>query len=401
MPSKKESQVDSIKERVARHLRAADIMVREGAFKDAITQIETALQLDPKNYYARSFLDRARAQMEKLSKEAVEKNESPESKATASDRKIEQISLLLRAADQFIAGKNYKLAQQQIEKVFAVDPQNYYAKAYTERVNKLVDTGKKGAPPSSSQKTAGVAAKAVPADLPTPQWVPGERASLAMYRELLREMWFDGRVKEEETHELRRVREIFKITDEEHKELEKQIQVDAYVEALRIAWKDGVISQNENDVLQLMRQKFSISMEEHMSAEAKILWAKSAPNAKSTILLVDDEETLLLSLAANLRKHGYDVVTAETVERALELLEQSIPSIIVADLLFGEGLTGIEFYQRVREDSRLNNVPFLLMSGISDEFVVRAGMRMGVDNFIQKPFDLELLLATIEGKLRS
>jgi CheY-like chemotaxis protein len=223
-----------------------------------------------------------------------------------------------------------------------------------------------------------------------------------MYRELLKEMWFDGKVTEAEVRELKKVRDLFKITDAEHKELEKQIQIDAYVEALRIAWRDGAISQNENEVLQLMREKFNITMEEHMSAEAKILWAKNTPDAKSTILLADDEETLLLSLAANLRKHGYDVKTAESVEKALALLERSIPSIIVSDLLFGAGeQTGIEFYQQVRKDPRLNSVPFLLMSGISDEFVVRAGMRLGVDNFIQKPFDLELLLATIEGKLKS
>jgi CheY-like chemotaxis protein len=263
-------------------------------------------------------------------------------------------------------------------------------------VGKLVG-GSKGAPRKPPEEVNKPAAPAPPTD----QWVPGERASVAMYRELLKEMWFDGRIKDDESRELKKVREIFKITDEEHKELEKQIQIDAYVEALRIAWKDGVITQNENDVLQLMRQKFNISMEEHMSAEAKILWAKKTPASKSTILLVDDEETLLLSLAANLRRHGYDVMTAVSVDAALEHLKKSIPSIIVADLLFGEGPTGIEFYQSVRQDPRLNNVPFLLMSGISDEFVVRAGMRMGVDNFIQKPFDLELLLATIEGKLKS
>jgi DNA-binding response OmpR family regulator len=94
-------------------------------------------------------------------------------------------------------------------------------------------------------------------------------------------------------------------------------------------------------------------------------------------------------------------MTVKSVDEALESLQQSIPSIIVADLLFGVGeQTGIEFYQRVRKDPKLEGIPFLLMSGISDEFVVRAGMRMGVDNFIQKPFDLELLLATIEGKLK-
>ncbi len=41
------------------------------------------------------------------------------------------------------------------------------------------------------------------------------------------------------------------------------------------------------------------------------------------------------------------------------------------------------------------------MSAIDDEFVVRAGVRMGVDEFLKKPFSIELLLATIEGKLTS
>ncbi len=403
MPSKESPQSESIKERVALHLRAADIMVKESHFSDAVVQIEAALQLDPKNYYARSFLDRARVQMGKVQNKSAEQTEGKDLKAAKDDQRLEQISMLLRAADQFIAAKKYKLAQQQVEKVFAIDGQNYYAKAYDDRITKLVQADvKKPADIPSAPVPAPEAKRPAPPEPSPDQWKPGERASVGMYRELLREMWFDGRVTTEESQELKKVRDLFKITDEEHKELEKQIQIDAYVEALRIAWKDGVISQGENDVLLLMREKFNITMEEHMSAEAKILWAKSTPNAKSSILLADDEETLLLSLAANLRKHGYDVVTALSVETALEILQKTIPSIIVSDLLFGEGqLTGLEFYKQVREDARLNNTPFLLMSGISDEFVVRAGMRLGVDNFIEKPFDLELLLATIEGKLKS
>jgi CheY-like chemotaxis protein len=403
MLSKDTSQSESIKERVARHLRAADIMVKESHFSDAVVQIEAALELDPKNYYARSFLVRARVQMEKAGNRPAEQAEGKDAKAAKEDQRLDQISMLLRAADQFIAAKKYKLAQQQVEKVFAIDAQNYYAKAYDERISKLVSVDtRKPADMPSAQIPAPQSKRPVPPEPSLDQWKPGERASVAMYRELLREMWFDGKVTEGESQELKKVRDLFKITDEEHKELEKQIQIDAYVEALRIAWKDGVISQGENDVLLLMREKFSITMEEHMSAEAKILWAKSTPNAKSTILLADDEETLLLSLAANLRKHGYDVVTALSVEKGLEALQKSIPAIIVSDLLFGEGeQTGIEFYQRVREDERLKDIPFLLISGISDEFVVRAGMRLGVDNFIEKPFDLELLLATVEGKLKS
>lgn len=223
-----------------------------------------------------------------------------------------------------------------------------------------------------------------------------------MYRELLKEMWFDGKITEPEAAELKKVREIFKISQAEHDELSKQVHIDAYIEALRIAWRDGVVSENEGEVLQVMREKYNITMEEHMSAEAKILWAKNAPQAKVAILLVDDEKTFLLSLAMKLKQYGYEVVTSETAEEALAELDRIEVSLILSDLMFGEGrMNGLEFYQRVRSNRRLNNVPFLLMSGISDEFVVRAGVRMGVDNFIQKPFNLELLLATIEGKLKS
>jgi len=402
MITKNNPASDSVKELVARHLRAADILAKEGNLREAVVQIERALEIDPKNYYARSFLDRVRIQQSRTPKAAA----APESlKPSAEDRKIEQISLLLRAADQFLVAKHYKLARQQVDKVFAIDPQNYYAKTYAERIAKLSENEPKESsqsPPQTSKAQAEAQKPTQPQpQIPEPQWTPGERASVAMYRELLKEMWFDGKVNEAEAKELKKVREIFKITEDEHHELEKQVHVDAYVEALRIAWKDGAITQNENDVLVMMREKFNISMEQHLSAEAKILWAKNTPSAKS-ILLADDEPTLLLTLAAKLRSHGYEVLTAESVEKALEILQRSTPAIIVSDLLFGEArLTGIEFYQRVRNDATLQNVPFLLMSGISDEFVVRAGMRLGVDSFIQKPFDLELLLATIEGKLKS
>ena len=183
-------------------------------------------------------------------------------------------------------------------------------------------------------------------------------------------------------------------------EIEKQVHVDAYVEALTIAWRDGILSQNEKEVLGVMRQRFNITLEEHLSAEAKILWARNNEKGKAQILIVDDEKTTLLSLTAKLKKHGYDVLASDSVEQALEMLALSTPAIILSDLMFGPGrLGGLEFYQKVRENKRLEETPFLLMSGFSDEYVVRAGMRMGVDSFFQKPFSLELLLATIDGKL--
>jgi PleD family two-component response regulator len=220
---------------------------------------------------------------------------------------------------------------------------------------------------------------------------------------MLREMWFDGKITAEEDQELKKVRQMFSITQREHDEAEKQVHIEAYVDALKTAWRDGVVSSTESEVLQLMRQRFNISMEEHMSAETQILWARNK-NAlsKGTILIVDDDRTMLLSLAAALKKHGYEVLTAESVDKATKQLELASPMLILSDLMFGQGeKTGLEFYQHVRTTLKFRETPFLLMSGISDEFVVRAGMRMGIDEFLKKPFSLELLLATIEGKLHS
>lgn len=390
------------KDRVARHLRAADTHAREGRYDDALLEIENALRLDPKNYYARSFMERVRFQMQKAEDRA---NQKLQAESQTEEQKVQKISELLRMAEHYIDQKEYALASKEIAKVYIIDPQNSFAFAYSDLIEKKIAADASGVPVESLP--------VVPVQQPStiePPVAPAvsegdsgpERASLTMYRELLREMWFDGKLSLEEVEELKKVREMFGLTEEEHREVEKQVHVDAYVEALRIAWRDGGISSNEGEVLGMMREKFGITMEEHMSAEAKILWAKGASSAKGMILVVEDERSLLLSLAARLKKHGYDVKTAETVDQAVDIVQSTPPSLILSDLMFGEGnKTGLEFYQHIRSTPHLKEIPFLLMSSISDQFVVRAGMRMGVDNFIAKPFNLELLLATIEGKMKS
>ncbi len=393
MSGKKEDPAKAAsREKIARHLRMADGYAREGRYEDAMLELQYVLQMDPKHLYARSFQERIRAQQRKMKDQA---DVRAATETADIERRLEMITQLLKAADALIEQRQYKGALDQVAKVFALDPTNYYAQAYSERLEMLMQEG----------PAAGAAAPSPPSAAPmrpprpsTP--VSDEKGRLTMYREMLKEMWFDGVLKESEKTELKRVRDVFGITDEEHDQLEKEIKIDAYVEGLRIALRDGVLSENEQRVLELMRQRFGISMEEHMSAEAKILWAKQNVASRSTILIVDDEKTFLLSLAARLKKHNYDVITAESVEEAMMILEGHVPALILSDIMFpppGQG--GFEFYKQVRGDPRFDRIPFLLMSGISDEFVVRAGMRLGIDGYLTKPFTLELLLATVEGKL--
>ncbi len=374
------------KDAIAKHVRAADLYAKEGKFDEALSQIEKALRLDPKNYYAVSFQERIRQHLLKI-------KQNQQATQDGTDQRVEKISHLLKNAEQFIQYKQYKFALDEVKKVYAIDPTNYYAQSFSDRIDQLM-TQEKGQP------------AAAPA--PPPRPAPVQKAEpttqegrLDVYRQMLIEVWFDGAVNALETEQLKKARGIFRISENEHRELEKQIHIDAYVEALRIAWRDGAISNNEDQVLQIMRRKFNISMEEHLAAESKILWAKSSPHAKGTILIVDDEKSVVLSLAMHLKKHGYDAVTAESVEKALELIEQNPPALILSDLNFQTGMTGMDFYEKVRHNEAFKAIPFILMSGINDNFVIRAALRMGIDSFLGKPFNLELLLATVEGKIQS
>ena len=397
MFGKKKETYDPLKERIAKHLRTADEFIRNGQYGEAMLEVEAVLRIDPKNYYARSFQERIRYFQKKQSQQM-------ESQTEKMDRKVEIVSQLLKTADKYIELKEYKRALDQVAKVFAIDPHNYFAQSYSDRIEMMIQQEHVEFIDARNRPLP----QRPPAPPPPQRHKPklalapeNEKASIAMYRELLREMWFDGKLTAEESEELGKVRDTFGISMDEHGQLEKEVKVDAYVEALRIAWRDNEVSENEKEVLEMMRKKYGITLEEHLSAEAKILWAKGTPSAKGTILIVDDDRTLLLSLDTTLKKHGYDVSSTESVEDALKILESRSPALILSDVMFPEpGMTGFEFYKRVREDPKLSGIPFLLMSGISDEFVVRAGMRLGVDNFITKPFNFELLLATIDGRIK-
>ncbi len=423
MVGKKGSSPLSTKEAFARHLQTADVLAKQGKFEEALSEIQKALSIDPQNYYARSFHDRVQAEAQRRQQKLADKENEEE-------RRHEVISGYLKNADQFIAVGDYTAALKEVAKVFKIDPQNYFAISYSDRIEILMaeEEQKKDklAPQESAPSPRPPAAPKVTREERVPSPVPGgmepqpskpashesspvpageerfERASLLMYRQMLKEMWFDGKVTPAEDQELQKVRQMFNITKQEHDQAEKQVHLEAYIDALKTAWRDGVISQTENEVLQLMRQRFNISMEEHKAAENQIVWAqKNNALSKGKILIAEDDRAVLLYLSTALKKHGYEPFTAESVDKAIKLLEQTSPILILSDLIFAAGeQSGLEFYQYVRDNPKFRELPFVLMSAIDDEFVVRAGVRMGVDEFLKKPFSIELLLATIEGKLK-
>jgi DNA-binding response OmpR family regulator len=114
------------------------------------------------------------------------------------------------------------------------------------------------------------------------------------------------------------------------------------------------------------------------------------------ILLVDDEPTLLATLALNLRSSGYDVVTASDGAAALEVARSESPDLIVLDLMMPE-LDGLTVTRTLRQ---VSDTPILVLTARTGELDKIIGLESGADDYMTKPFSLGELQARLRALLR-
>lgn len=115
----------------------------------------------------------------------------------------------------------------------------------------------------------------------------------------------------------------------------------------------------------------------------------------ATILLVEDERTLLATITYNLRHEGHEVVTAEDGEQALIAAAQS-PDLVLLDVMLPK-LDGFEVCRRIRQKSA---VPILMLTAKGDEVDRVVGLELGADDYLTKPFSMRELLARVKALLR-
>jgi two-component system, OmpR family, response regulator len=115
-----------------------------------------------------------------------------------------------------------------------------------------------------------------------------------------------------------------------------------------------------------------------------------------TILLVDDEPTLVDALSYNLAKEGYRVVSAGDGVQALELAQNTHPDLVILDLMLPR-MDGLEVCRSVRRDS---TVPIIILTAKDSEVDTVLGLELGADDYLVKPFRLRELLARVKAQLR-
>ena len=114
------------------------------------------------------------------------------------------------------------------------------------------------------------------------------------------------------------------------------------------------------------------------------------------VLVVDDEPQILRALQTNLRGAGYEVLTAATAQEALSTAAMRPPDAVILDLVLPDG-SGVDVCRELRSWS---SAPVLVLSVVGDEAEKVAALDAGADDYVQKPFGIDELLARLRALLR-
>ncbi len=115
-----------------------------------------------------------------------------------------------------------------------------------------------------------------------------------------------------------------------------------------------------------------------------------------TILVVDDEPTLVATLKYNLERESFRVLEAADGEAALETARAARPDLIVLDLML-PGLSGLEVCRILRKETR---VPIIMLTAKDAEVDKIVGLETGADDYVTKPFGMPELMARVRALLR-
>lgn len=117
------------------------------------------------------------------------------------------------------------------------------------------------------------------------------------------------------------------------------------------------------------------------------------------VLVIEDEEDIQSLIEYNLTKNGFRVTCAESGERGLQLAESSPPDLVLLDLML-PGIDGLELCRRLKQSPRTSMVPVVIVTAKGEETDVVAGLEIGADDYVPKPFSPRVLLARVRAVLR-
>ena len=118
-----------------------------------------------------------------------------------------------------------------------------------------------------------------------------------------------------------------------------------------------------------------------------------------TILLIEDNHDIRENTNEMLELEGYEVLVAMNGKTGLALAKEKIPDLILCDIMMPEA-NGYEVLNGLKNDHSTVNIPFIFLTASAEKSEVEAGLGMGADGYIRKPFEPDELFGTILECLR-
>ena len=118
-----------------------------------------------------------------------------------------------------------------------------------------------------------------------------------------------------------------------------------------------------------------------------------------TILVLDDEPDILELISVNLKKHGFEPVAFEFIDKFWNFLDKKIPALIILDLMLNDG-DGFEICKELKSKAEHSQIPVLMLTARNEETDKILGLEIGADDYMTKPFSPREMIARIKAILR-
>jgi len=120
---------------------------------------------------------------------------------------------------------------------------------------------------------------------------------------------------------------------------------------------------------------------------------------KAKILVVEDEAPIQELLQFNLERQKYRIQLADSGEKALEVVRDFMPDLILLDIML-PGADGLEVCKQIKANPKTARIPIIMLTALSEEADIVAGLELGADDYVTKPFSPRVLLARVKAALR-
>ncbi|MCH8314152.1 MAG: response regulator transcription factor [Nitrospinae bacterium] len=121
--------------------------------------------------------------------------------------------------------------------------------------------------------------------------------------------------------------------------------------------------------------------------------------SEENILVVEDEKDIQELVRYNLSREGYRVTCADSGEEALKTVKSLLPDLVVLDLML-PCMDGLEVCRRMKKEPDMAHIPIIMLTAKGDESDIVAGLEIGADDYVTKPFNLKVFVTRVRAVLR-